>query len=245
MLKRTIITLAGLLLILGACSDSDRHINSPNYTIYGSGNLVSETLHLGGFSSITINTVATVNLTRGESQEVVITVDDNIMEYVKFTVFNGRFYVSTRNNVNLNEFTIIFDITIPQIETIVINGVCSVIGQNQFTGDHLYLVMNGVGYIQLDLDFYEVRSDMNGVGNVNLSGSAVNQIANISSVGNLDAFELETDTSYVSCNSVGNAHVMVNRYLRAIIGSLGSIYYRGHPVINQTVEGPGRVVDAN
>ncbi|UCE66729.1 MAG: DUF2807 domain-containing protein [Candidatus Zixiibacteriota bacterium] len=243
--KRPIIGLSCLLLILGACSDSDRHITSPNHTIYGSGNLISETLYLSNFSSITLNTVATVNLTYGESQEVIITVDDNIREYVKFTVYNRHFYLDTRKDVNLDEFTIIMDITIPQIETIVINGVGNVIGQNEFAGDYLYLVMNGVGYIQLDLDFYEVRSDMNAVGNVNLGGSAVNQIANISSVGNLDAFELETDTSYVSCNSVGNAHVRVNRYLRATIGSLGSIYYRGYPVIHQTIEGQGRVVDAN
>jgi hypothetical protein len=245
MLKRTLITLAGILLILGACSDSDRHINSPNYTIYGSGDLITETLYLSNFSSITVNTVATVNLTRGDNQEVVLTVDDNIREYVKFTVYNGHFYLDTENNVNLEEFTIILDITIPRIDNIVVNGVGDIIGQSEFTGDYLHLVLNGVGYIYMDLDIYEVRTDLNGVGNVELRGTAVNQIANVSSVGNLNAFELVTDTSYVAANSVGNAHVYVDDYLRAIIGSLGSIYYRGHPTISQTIEGQGRVVDAN
>lgn len=245
MLKKTIIMLAGIVLILGACSDTDRHINSPNYTIYGSGDLITETLYLSSFNSITVNTVASVNLTRGDNQEVVLTVDDNIREYVKFTVYNEHLYLDTENNVNLEEFTIILDITIPRIENIVVNGVSDVVGQNEFTGNYLNLVMNGVGYIYLNLDIYEVRSDLNGVGNVELSGTAVNQIANVSSVGNLNAFELVTDTSYVAANSVGNANVYADDYLHAMIGSLGSIYYRGHPVVYQVVEGQGRVVDAN
>jgi hypothetical protein len=245
MLKRTIIALSGILLILGACSDSNRHINSPNYTVYGSGDLITETLYLGNFNSITVNTVATVNLTRGENRETVLTVDDNIREYLEIVAYDGCLFVSTSDNVNLDEFTVIMDITIPRLENVVINGVCDVVGQNRFVGDYLYLVLNGVGYIYLDLDIYEVRSDLNGVGNVELSGTAVNQIANVSSVGNLNAFELVTDTTYVAANSVGNAHVFVDDYLRAIIGSLGSVYYRGHPVVSQTIEGRGRVVDAN
>jgi hypothetical protein len=245
MLKRTLVALAIMLLVLGACSDSDRSINSPNYSVYGSGDLITETLDLSSFDSIILGTVAKVNLTRGDNQEVVLTVDDNVREYIKFTVYNGQFYLNSQEDVNLHEFTLILDITIPRIENIVINGVCDVFGRSEFTGDYLNLVINGVGVIYMDLDFYEVRTDINGVGNVELNGTAVNQIANLSSVGNLNAFELVTDTCYVAANSVGNAYVRVDDYLRAIIASVGSIYYRGHPAISQTVEGQGRVVDAN
>lgn len=245
MLKRVLIALALTLLILGACSDSDRHINSPNYNIYGSGDLITETLDLSSFSSIAVSNVARVNLTQGENQEVVFTVDDNIREYIRFTVYNGHLYVNNEDNVNLHEYTLILDITVPRIESIVIDGVCDVIGQNQISGDYLYLDLSGVGYINLNLDFEEVNTEIGGVGNVDLSGSAVTHIANLASVGNLNAFELATDTSYVAANSVGNAYVYVDDYLRAVIGSTGSIYYRGHPEISQTIEGWGRVVDAN
>jgi hypothetical protein len=245
MLKKTVIMLAGILLILGACSDSDRNINSPNYTVYGSGDLITETLDVSSFSSIIVSTVARVNLTQGENQEVALTVDDNVREFIKFTVYNGQFFLNSQDNVNLQDFTLILDVTIPRVESFVINGVCDVFGQNQISGDYLYLDLSGVGYINLNLDYDVVSSQLGGVGNVDLSGSAVNHIANLSGVGNLNAFELVTDSSYVASNSVGNAHVYVNEYLRAMIGGAGSIYYRGHPVVSQTIEGWGRVVDAN
>jgi hypothetical protein len=64
-------------------------------------------------------------------------------------------------------------------------------------------------------------------------------------VGYIRAFELETDTTIVEVNSVGNAYVRANDYLRATINDMGSIYYRGYPEIQLEDNGTGRLVNAN
>jgi hypothetical protein len=243
MLKKTIIALAGLFLIMGACSDND--INSPNGSIHGSGHFITETFHPPDFNSVVVNTVATVRITQGDNAEIVVTVDDNISDYIVLGVLDGALHISSRNNVNLLDFTLVVDVTTPDIEAIYINGVADVVSENRLAVDHMYLELNGVGSIMLDITAYQIYSNINSVSNIDLRGSAVRQIANISSVGNLNAFDLETDTTYVSNNSVGNAYVKVNRYLHAAIDSFGSIYYKGYPAIHLIDNNTGRLINAN
>jgi hypothetical protein len=241
---KVIVTLVAVLMVFGACSDK-KNINAPNQTIHGSGDLVSETRQLSGFNSIIINTVAYVRITQGASQEVVVTSDDNIIEYISTRVHRGVLYISIYQGVSISDFTLELDLTISDMEAVIVNSVATVLCNDVFNCDYMFFEMNSVGHIIFDIDAIEVFSDNNSVGTMELSGSAITHNVKVSSVGYIRAFELETDTTIVEVNSVGNAYVRASDYLRATINDMGSIYYRGYPEIDLEDNGTGRLIDSN
>jgi hypothetical protein len=244
MYYRVIAMVLTVLLVFGACSDKE-NVNAPNRTIHGSGNLVSESRQLSGFTSIIINTVAYVDLAQGDNQEVVVTSDDNLIEYISTRVHRGVLYISIYEGVSISNLTLELDITVVNLEAVIVNSVATVMGVGSFNCDYLFFEMNSVGHIIMDFDAIEVYSDNNSVGTIELSGAAITNYVTVSSVGYTRAFELETDTTIVEVNSVGNAYVRANDYLRATINDMGSIYYKGYPEIDLEDNGTGRLVDAN
>jgi hypothetical protein len=244
MVYRILIALLGASLLMAACSD-DEHVNGPSQTIYGSGDFITETRQLPEFKSIVVNTVAYVNLTRGANQEVMVTCDDNIIEYIATPVYDGVLYISVQQGVPISDFTLELNLTVTDLESIIVNSVATVQGNGSFDVDYLVFEMNSVGNIDIDLNAYEVFSVNSSVGTIILSGSATRHNAAVTSVGSLQAFELETDTTFVTANSIGNAQVNANIYLHATINSTGSIYYRGYPEIQFIDNGTGRLINAN
>ncbi|UCE66730.1 MAG: DUF2807 domain-containing protein [Candidatus Zixiibacteriota bacterium] len=244
MYHKIIIALGGMLLAFSACSDNHDVTSIPR-EIYGSGDLVSETRQLPGFNSLVVNTVIDIAVTRGASQEVVVTSDDNIIEYIRTPVYNGVLYIYLQDGVSISDFSMELDLTVTDLEAVVINSVATVEGSGNFDVDDLFFEMNSVGNIYLDINANEVYSINNSSGNIVLSGFAYRHNAAVSSVGYIQAFELETDTTYVVANSVGNAYVKANVYLHATISSIGSIYYRGYPEIHLEDNGTGRLINAN
>ncbi len=65
------------------------------------------------------------------------------------------------------------------------------------------------------------------------------------SAGNLFAYGLDTDTTSVQVLSAGNGFVTVNNLLEATIASVGSLYYKGNPVIHSSITSLGRLINAN
>jgi hypothetical protein len=117
--NRIIVTLVAILMVFGACSDKD-NVNAPNQVIRGSGDLVSETRQLSGFNSIIINTVAYVDLARGDNQEVTVTSDDNIIEYISTRVHRGVLYISTYQGVSISDFSLELDLTVTDLEAVIV-----------------------------------------------------------------------------------------------------------------------------
>jgi hypothetical protein len=244
MYQRIIIAMAGILLIFSACSENNDVTSIPR-EIHGSGDLVSETRPLPGFNSIVANMVAYVELTPGASQEVVVTSDDNIIEYIVTPVYDGILYISLQDGIQLSDFTLDLEITVTDLEAVIINSATIVEGSDSFDVDELLFEMNSAGNINLVINADEVYSDNNSAGTIELSGAASRHNAAVSSVGPLRAFDLETDTTIVSANSIGNAYIKANLFLHATINSIGSIYYRGYPEIQLYDNSTGRLVNAN
>ena len=152
-----LIAFVGILLIASGCEDR-HYIEAPDHSIHGSGHLISETRPLPQFNSLQVNTVAGIELSQGTTQEVVVTVDDNIMEYITTEVSDGDLQIGISPDVSLSDFTLTLHITIPELSAIAVNSVATVSSGDNFSGDVLLLAMNSVGTISLDIAVNEVFS---------------------------------------------------------------------------------------
>lgn len=229
------------ILFVGACSDDGSPISSQK--IIGSGNLVSETRTVSGFSKLVFTTVGTVTIERGPTQSVTVTVDDNIMSYISTIASNGTLLTGADNQ--LSEFDLTVEIVVPHVEGLNLTGVGTIVCQDQFEEGTVDMVLSGVGDIHLRAAADLITTRLSGVGNVTLEGSVVNNRVTHSGVGNLVAFGLESDTAYVNVSGVGNVSVNATDRLSVIISSPSTVFYRGTPTIVSTITGNGQLINAN
>jgi hypothetical protein len=233
-----IFTIGGL-----SCSDDDEPTSSS--TIKGSGNIISRVRTLPPFHSINHSMGGDINLVSGTTQEVVVTVDDNIIDHIVTEVENEVLRIYIAQGVNLSDFNLTLDLTMTDLETIATSTPGDVISYNTFEIDSLEIAHAGAGSLTMSIDADYLFSTPNSAGNFILNGSVIRHESHCAHEGRVQCFGLYTDTTIIYLFSVGNAEVYVDSYLEVRIAGVGSLYYKGNPTIDQTITGTGQVIDAN
>lgn len=115
--------------------------------IYGRGDIVSRTIYLNTFSSVVNVGIADVYITKGESSEITIRAQNNILNVVTYEVRNDELILGIENDVCIESSRgITIDVTTPFIDevTSVGTGYMRVSGGDQ---DELYIENTGTGCI--------------------------------------------------------------------------------------------------
>ena len=139
--------LVGLVFMFSAgCEDNDPDDNNRN--VVGTGPIVSKILSLDEFSMIKNTGVADIHVTRGNPQSVVLKAQQNIIDVMTIGVVNDELKIGLQKGVSIEKAEEIrFDITIPEITSIILTGV----GDYILTGDYqeeLTINLTGVGSVR-------------------------------------------------------------------------------------------------
>ena len=211
----------------------------------GSGFLQTEIRALPDFNSVDMTTAGKVFISTGAEQQVSVTVDDNIAEYITTTVRNGKLYIGTKPDMSLSNMNLTVNLTMTDLNELVASSAGSIIGKNRFEAQDIRLILSSAGNIWLELESDCIYSNLSSAGNLFLSGKAREHNIIVSSAGNLYAFDLMTETTKITLSSAGNAEVYVTQLLEATLSSIGSLYYKGHPTIYKNLSSKGKVIDKN
>jgi hypothetical protein len=237
----------GMAVLNIACMINE-YSNSPQQMdvgIKGSGILISEELDLVDFHSVSMCTAGLVTIVRGNEQRVSITVDDNIREHIVLSVVNEELVISVAPNIRLTRFDLTVEVIMTDLEALTTNSAGSIIGKSPFETDYVSLVINSAGNISIDIKAEEIVSVLNSAGSLMLSGETPSHYAQVSSAGNMLAFDLKTDTTIIMLNSAGNAQVSALNLLDITINSCGSLYYKGTAKVVQRINSIGQVICVN
>ena len=214
-----------LALLLFSCGDDD---DDNSECIEASGPVTTEERVVDNFSSIRFNGVGNLLLTQGAPQSVELVTNENILELIETRVSSGTLIVGFVDDAciegSIDQLDIV--VTVPEIETLALEGVGNITGENDF-----------------DLDALSIELD--GVGNVILSGTVTNLEIASTGVGNVQAFDLESDICEVNLTGVGSVSVTVNSELDVNLTGAGSVRYKGRPTISSSISGTGSLIDAN
>lgn len=227
------------------CGPVSSNHNYPDNSIKGSGYLISETRDFDPFHTVHIATAGTVNLTQSDTQSVKVTVDDNLLEYIRLSVSNNILTIDIEPGFSLSNMHLTVDVKLPVLNELHTSSAGNFVGQNLFSCNELRLFSSSAGNIFLNLDANYLYTNLSSAGNASLSGTVSTHNALVSSAGGLHAFNLITDTTTITLSSAGNAEVYVNDLLNATLSSAGSLYYKGNPVINAIISSLGIIVNAN
>ncbi len=222
------------------------HVNEPEYKpVHGSGELVNYSMTLPQFHSIEFNTAGKILILSGVEQEVSVTVNENLDEYLDINVKNGKLIVGIKDHYQVNDLDLTINITMTELELLTANSAGSIFGENRFSSESVTLFLNSAGSINLELEADRLFSYLNSAGSLNLNGEVREHRTVISSAGSLNALGLMTKNTIAILSSAGNGYVNVTDILDATLASIGSLYYIGEPEVTGSVSSIGRIYNSN
>ena len=194
--------------------------------IHGSGVITSQDRELSGFENVLIQGVISTNIMYGNEFRVTVHTDAVAMSHVQTRVADNTLILDLDDHFNYQHITFTVDVVMPLIHNLTHEGVSS----SSLSGFY-------------DLNELHVRH--NGVGKLDLSGSAAYLDLEHNGVGSVDAYNFPVETCHAGQSGVGSIKLTVSDLLEGHLDGVGNIYYRGEPSVNISDSGIGNVIHEN
>jgi hypothetical protein len=188
--------------------------------VKGSGNITSIETDVEGFNSVEVIGEGVLIIEQGNSENLVIETDDNLMEYIKASISGEKLKIDTIGEKGYDlapTDSIYYYLKVKDLEELRLTGAVNVRCESLQTSI-------------LDMD-------MRGVANVELSGEVDNLKIFIDGVGNLKGMDFLSEECSIS--GTGNADIVISVSEKLDIGfkGVGSIKYIGDPEVKEDIDG--------
>lgn len=213
--------------------------------IKGDGPTITRTLELESFTSIRNDLSADVFISMGDTQQVIVEGQENIIELLELEVNNGTWNIDLDKNCIRNNNGLRIFITLPQVDRIEIDGSGSVISENTLSNSELTLITDGSGEMDIALDVARLITRIEGSGTMQLEGLADDFTIAIRGSGDVRAFNVDALRVDVQVRGSGDVEVTAREFLKVDIDGSGDVYYKGDPELDIRIDGSGDVEDAN
>lgn len=210
--------LALLLLLLSVVAVGCHH--EMRSEIQGSGKRALQKREIGPFTSISTNGAFTIEITCQKQPSLEIEGDDNVLQYVTAEVSNNVLRLDSERSYSTNE-PVVVKITVQNLEGLSVNGA----GRIDIKG------MNN--------EKFEI--DSSGAPSIVVSGNTKVVDIDSSGAGKIDTNNLHASRAIVDSKGVSRIELDVADQLDVTVSGPSSVLYKGDPVVNKTVNGPGKV----
>ena len=201
-----------VLIVLSACS-----------VVSGSGQVVTETRQVSGFTKIDLAGSGEVTVEQGDAESLTIEADDNVLPRLTSEVSDSTLKLDKKRGITINtKNPIRYRVTVKDLTGASVSGAGSVNAQG--------------------LTLQTLAVEISGSGTVDLSGSAVEQDIEVSGSGRYEAADLQSEKVTAEISGSGQVEVAVSRELTVDISGSGTVTYSGDPSVQQSVSGSGKVI---
>lgn len=188
--------------------------------IKGSGKREIQKREVPAFTSISTEGVFTIEVTCQKNQSLEVEGDDNVLEYVTTEVGSNILRLKNTRNYSTSE-PVKFKISVPNLEGLSVNGA----GHVDIKG------MNN--------DKFEI--DTNGAATIVVAGNTKLIDVGANGAGKIDAENLHAARGVVDSRGVVRVDLDVTNQLDVTVSGPSTVTYKGDPVVNKTIHGPGKV----
>lgn len=209
--------------------------------VQGSGEPTTQGRELTTFNGITIEGSMDVVIQQGPTQSVQVVAQENLLPLITTTVADNHLTIGSKECYSTKKGVRLL-ITIPDYNTLRIEGSGSFVSEGTITSDALTLGINGSGNMNLDLAINDLRSEIDGSGDMDLKGKAAGHVVSINGSGDVHGLELLTERCGIEINGSGDCDVNVASSLDVEINGVGDVRYKGAVKdVRQNVNGIGDV----
>lgn len=203
--------------------------------IKGNGNVVTLERSTGDYDAIALSGWFDVDLVSGTEGELTIKGEENLLEYIKTEVKNGKLIIKTEKGVNLRPSSwgrdggIYITVPVERVSSVTLSGSGDIVGKTTIQTDNFKTNISGSGDISLAVEASTVEATMSGSGDIKLSGSTNDLEVQVSGSGDIKAYELEAENVTAQVSGSADIKVTANKMLKARVSGSGDISYRGNP----------------
>ena len=201
-------------------------------SVSGNGDVVTDERDVPGFNGISVSAGIDVYITQGNEELVKVVTDENLLDVVKTEVRDGVLKIYASKNIRSAKSKKVY-VEYKNLNKIKVSSAGDLEGKNTLNTSELEISLSSAGDLKLDVIAKEIHIDISSSGNGNLSGKTGYLKANLSSAGDLNAFELEAKVGDISVSSAGDARVFITEEASFSSSSAGDIVYKGNPRIKQ------------
>ena len=224
-----------------ACLVAGSYLFSACNSIKGVGPLVITSRQVNEIKSIDLEMHANVYLIKGDTQSVVISAQQNILDVLKTEVKGDKLIINSSESISVTQPVELW-ITVKNIEDIELSGSGNIASTTEFTSDKITVDLSGSGKISLVIAAEKFSGDISGSGDIYLKGKVSKADLDISGSGNIFANDCAVDKCKIDLNGSGDAKINVLSELNASIDGSGSILYSGNPQkVKSDVNGSGHI----
>ena len=188
--------------------------------ITGSGKRVMEKRNVTPFTSISTEGAFRIEVTCQKELGLEVEGDDNVLSVVTAEVSNNVLRLRNTKNYSSSE-PVKFKISVPNLEGLSVSGAGSI----DIKG--------------LNNDKFEI--DSSGAPTINVTGKTKLIDIDSSGAGKIDTHNLQAARAVVDSKGVAQIDLDVADQLDVTISGPSSVYYKGDPKVNKTINGPGKV----
>lgn len=242
-MKKFCLIAAALITALTAYGCATVNLSGQFGNVSGSGDIITVEYPCGDFTGLEIELAARLVYTAEESDTVKIEMYENLAEYINVTNKNGVLLINSTVGImatNTNKMPVIY-VSAPTLESLKLGGMLETLQFDEISTDKFTLDVSGTASCSFRLDVHEVEVHLGGAGDIALSGVADKAYFITEGVGTIEAFGLETKEAYAEVSGVGGIEVNCSEKLDAVVMGLGSVEYKGRPIVNKEIDGLGRV----
>ena len=209
-----------LLFLLFPLLAAGCHHGSMRAEIRGSGKRVMEKRNVTPFTSISTEGAFDIEVTCQKDLGLEVEGDDNVLSVVTSEVSNNVLRLRRTKNYSSSE-PVNFKISVPNLES---------------------LAVDGAGHVDvkgLNNEKFEINAD--GAPSINVAGHTKLINIDTSGAGKIDTHNLHAVRGVVESKGVAQIDLDVSDQLDVTVSGPSSVYYRGDPKVNKTINGPGKV----
>ena len=186
----------------------------------GSGKRVSEKRQIPAFTSIETNGAFTITVTCQKEPTLEVEGDDNVLPLITTEVKNNVLHLTNSKGYSVGE-PVKFKITVSNLEGLSVSG-AGKIDIKEMKSDTFAIDSEGAPYITVAGDTKVLNIDSNGAGKI-------------------DTYNLRASKGTVECNGATIVDLYVADELNVKVNGPSTVTYKGDPVVNKNINGPGRV----
>jgi len=207
--------LVSLVVLAAGCHHGMRFAE-----ITGSGKRELQKRNVAPFTSISADGAFTIEVTCQKDQSLEVEGDDNVLEVVATDVTSNILRIKNTKNYSTSE-PVKIRISVPNLEGISVNGAGRIDVKN------------------VNNDKFEI--DTNGAPSIVVSGKTKVIDVGANGAGKVDAQNLHASRGVVDSRGVARVDLDVSDQLDATVNGPSTVTYKGDPVVNKTIHGPGKI----
>jgi len=188
--------------------------------IRGSGKRERQKRTVAPFTSISTEGAFFIEVTCQKDLSLEVEGDDNVLEYVTNDVSGNVLRLKSTKKYSTGE-PVKFKISVPNLEG---------------------FSLNGAGRVDIkDMKNDKFEIDANGAPVIYVSGTTKVIDIGVNGAGKIDTTKLHAARAVIDTNGAAIVDIDVSDQLDATVNGPSTVTYKGDPVVNKNIRGPGRV----